>query len=80
MGTITRQTSQLIKVQISSTDRTAKNLLGKEIPLDLPKGTPIYFGGRSVKQVRLAVGDAVVAIIVPGAKHHIAHEIDDLGR
>jgi hypothetical protein len=79
-GTITRQTPQLIKLQISSTDRVAKNLLGKQIRLALPPGTPIYFGGRSSSKGKLAVGDAVVAIIVPGDKYHVAHEIDDLGR
>ena len=43
-------------------------------------GTPIYFGGKYAPHGKLAVGDAVVAIIVDGAKNHIAHALDDLGR
>jgi hypothetical protein len=79
MGTITRLPSGLVKVQISSTERGTNKLLGKQILLTIPKGTPTYFGGRYAPHGKLAVGDAVVAIIVSGAKYHIAHEIDDLG-
>ena len=80
MGTITAVAPNLIRLQISSTQKTSQYLLGKQIPLEIPQGTPVYFGGRYAKQNKLAVGDAVVAIIVRGAKYHIAHEIDDLGR
>ncbi|HEY2354263.1 MAG TPA: alkaline phosphatase family protein [Gaiellaceae bacterium] len=79
MGTIT-QLTPMLKVQISSTDKTDLPLLGKEIPLVVPSGIPIYFGGKYAANRKLAVGDAVVAIIVAGDKYHRAHEIDDLGR
>jgi phospholipase C len=80
MGSITGVGANLIRLQISSGEKSTLNLLGKEIALGIPRATPVYFGGRYSKQSRLAVGDAVVAIIVPGTGHHIAHEIDDLGR
>ncbi len=80
MGTITKQSAHLIKLQISSTEKSAQSLLGNEISLQVPAGTPIYFGGKYAPHSKLAVGDAVVAIIVDGAKNHIAHALDDLGR
>jgi phospholipase C len=81
MGVITRQPlPHLIKVQISSTDRTAQNLLGKPILVSVPPGAPTYFGGRYAQHGKLAVGDAVMAIVVKGAKYYIARELDDLGR
>src|SRR5262249_12940789 len=77
LGTITQVSSGLIKIQVSSTDRAAGSLLGKQIPILIPSGTATYFGGRYSPHGKLAVGDAVVAIVVSGAKYHIAHEIDD---
>jgi hypothetical protein len=80
MGSITRLPSGFIKLQVSSTDDTISGVLGKQILVGVPKSTPTYFGGRYDAHRKLAVGDALVAIIVPGAKHYVAHEIDDLGR
>jgi phospholipase C len=80
MGTITHLTPHLIKLQVSSTEKATQSLLGKVIQLQLPSGIPIYFGGKYPQHNKLALGDAVVAIIVDGAQNHIAHELDDLGR
>jgi phospholipase C len=80
IGTITHMTADLIKLQISSTEQTTESLLGKKISLQVPARTPTYFEGRYSQHGKLAVGDAVFAIIEGGAKFHIAHELDDLGR
>jgi phospholipase C len=80
IGTITRLAPALIKLQIASTEKTSTGLLGKLIALRVPRTTPIYFEGKYSKQGKLAVGDAVVAIIVSNGTSHLAHEIDDLGR
>jgi len=78
IGSITRRAAHAIRVQIAATGNTNQNLLGKNEAYSIPVGTPIYFGGRSEPTRKLAVGDAVIAIIEPN--RHIAHEIDDLGR
>jgi phospholipase C len=82
IGTITPGSSpKLIKLQVSSTGRFDQNLLGKDIPVEVPSGTPIYFGGRYATNQTVAVGDAVIAIIVPdGTQDYLAQEIDDLSR
>ncbi len=80
MGTITHQTARVVRLQISSTEKATASLLGKEISVRLPAGVPIYFGGKVSQHGKLAIGDAVVAIIVDGTTNHVAHEIDDLGR
>jgi len=82
IGTITPGASQqLINLQVSSTGRSDVGLLGKQIPVELPPGIPIYFGGRYANNRTLRVGDAVIAIIVrDGTKQYRALEIDDLGR
>jgi phospholipase C len=86
IGTITSYTSHLASVQVTSTGPTDRSLLGQEIPLRIPRTSPIYFGGRVAAGRDLAVGDAIIAIIVPdtttadGTTYYRAHEIDDLGR
>jgi phospholipase C len=82
IGTITPGSSQhLIKLQVSSTGKADQNLLGKDVSVKVPTTTPIYFGGKYARRRRLAVGDAVIAIIKrDGAAFHRAQEIDDLGR
>jgi phospholipase C len=78
IGTITSRADYSFKLQVAVTAHSDEYLLGKVIGLKIPAGTPIYFGGRYEPQRKLAVGDAVVAIILP--KTHVALEIDDLGR
>ncbi len=82
IGVITPGATQdLIDLQVSSTGRNDVGLLGKQISVELPAGTPIYFGGRYANNRSLAVGDAVIAIIVPdGTKQYRALEIDDIGQ
>ena len=79
IGTITAATSpHLFKLQISSTGKADQNLLGLEVRLQVPATTPIYFGGRYASNRTLAVGDAVIATIVPAGTSYKARQIDDL--
>jgi phospholipase C len=81
IGTIEPGASaQLMTLQVSSTSSSAAGLLGKEVPVEIPSGTPIYFGGRFASDRTLAVGDIVIAIVVRvgTTKYFIAQEIDDL--
>ena len=83
IGTITPGSSQqLIKLQISSTAKGDQPLLGKDVSVEVPTTTPVYFGGKYATGHTLKVGDAVIAIIVPvpGTTNYLAHEIDDLGQ
>jgi phospholipase C len=73
-------TQELLNLEVSSTGKNNVGLLGRKIIVDIPTGTPVYFGGRYANGRKLAVGDAVIAIIVKqDAKHYHAKEIDDLG-
>jgi phospholipase C len=78
IGTITSVAAHAFKLQVAATSRSDQYLLGHEIGLKLPADTPIYFNGRYKPHGTLAVGDAVVTIILP--KLRIALELDDLGR
>jgi phospholipase C len=80
IGTVIPQAPPLLKIEVSSAERPDQSLLGQKILVDVPAATPIYFDGKYDEHGKLAVGDAVVAIIVPGGKYHIAHELDDLGQ
>jgi phospholipase C len=81
VGTITSASPSRIKLQVLSTGTSNQRLLGHEIPVKFSAATPIYFDGKFGAGQSLAIGDAVIAIIVPsGGKSFAAHEIDDLGR
>ena len=82
IGTIiARPTPQRIRLQVASTTTADRNLLGKRLVVTIPTTTPIYFDGRyATANQQLAVGDAVIAIIVPNiTKNYHAKVIDDLG-
>jgi hypothetical protein len=51
-------------------------LLGKELVLNITSATKIYFGGRVAPNRKLAVGDAILAVIA--VKTRVARQIDDL--
>jgi phospholipase C len=82
IGTITRQTATFIKLQVSSAGRSNQSQIGKEIIVELPTGTPIYFQGRYAPNRKLVVGDAVAAVIksTGTTNTYRAREIDNLGR
>ena len=80
IGVITRKAPNLIRLQIASTSRSDTNLLGKEITVKIPPGTPIYFGGKYAPGRKFALGDAVNAIVLPRGKYYRPLEIDDLSR
>ncbi|HEY8080476.1 MAG TPA: alkaline phosphatase family protein, partial [Acidimicrobiales bacterium] len=79
IGTVTVLGSGYIKLQVSSTEHADQALLGKNIRVNIPSGTPTYFGGKYANGRTIAVGDAVVAIIVPKSPNYLAHQLDDLG-
>jgi phospholipase C len=76
IGTIIRKGPHAIKVQVSSTGTGDMFLLGKELVLNITSATKIYFGGRVAPNRKLAVGDAILAVIA--VKTRVARQIDDL--
>ena len=77
IGTVTRMALPLIRLQVSSTEKSDQNLLGKQILVEIPSNMQIYFQGRYSNK-KLAVGDALMAIIGSGTKYRRAHLIDVL--
>lgn len=79
IGTITEVSRRRVTLQVSSTGRTDRDLLGEEIVVNIPPHARIYFGGRYAAGRKFAVGDAVIAIIAPVTNNYRAIVIDDLG-
>ena len=71
----------MLKLQVFSTAKDDWSLLGQMLTVKIPATTPVYFDGRyATTNQQLAVGDAVIAIIVPNiTRNYHANEIDDLG-
>jgi phospholipase C len=78
---LARPSPGVIKLQILSTTTADQSLLGQRVIVNIPTTTPIYFDGRFATSTQhLAVGDAVISVIVPNiTKNYHAKVIDDLG-
>jgi phospholipase C len=77
IGTITKVSPGLIGLQVSSTEYADRKLLGKHISVEISSRLRIYVQGRYSTR-KLAVGDALMAIIGQGTKYRRAHMIDVL--